>query len=91
MRVTVEFGEGEKHLLEFEFNQLLGTSTIKVDGQVLKRQTRWFSEPIRQIHEVDLGAFERWNVRIEKERKLLYGQRCRVFVNHRLAAVHEGV
>jgi hypothetical protein len=34
---------------------------------------------------------ERVVVRIEKERKLLFGQRCRVFVNNRLYKCFEGV
>jgi hypothetical protein len=40
---------------------------------------------------VRLGKNERINVRIEKERKLLFGQKCRVFLNDRLYKCYEGV
>ena len=91
MKLSLEFGEMEKNLLEFSFNQLLGTSVIKINNKVVKKHTRWFSEPLQQTHEVEVGKNEHWHIRIEKERKLLFGQRCRVFVNQRLARVCEGV
>ncbi len=91
MRFTVQFGESETNLLEFSFNQLLGTSVIKLNDQVVKKQTRWFSEPVHQTHFIEAGTAERWQVKIEKERKLLFGQRCRVFLNQQLAGFYEGV
>jgi hypothetical protein len=91
MRFTVQFGKSETNLLEFSFNQLMGTSVIKLNDQVVKRQTRWFSEPIHQTHFIEAGTTERWRIKIEKERKLLFGQRCRVFLNQQLAGLYEGV
>jgi hypothetical protein len=91
MKLTVEFGEKEKNVLEFHFNQLLGTSTILVNRKEIKKHTRWFSEPLQESHEFEVGKTEVCNVRIEKERKLLFGQKCRVYVNRRLAKVCEGV
>ena len=91
MKFNVEFGEGEVNLLEFSFNQLFGKSVIKLNHHVVKEETRWFSEPLRQTHVLEGGTRERWHVKIEKERKLLYGQLCRVFINQRLAKVIEGV
>lgn len=91
MKFSLEFGETENHLLEFSFNQLLGTCVIKVNHEIVRKHTRWFSEPLRQTHELRVGNNEVWNVRIEKERKLLIGQKYRVFVNQRLARVCEGV
>ena len=91
MKLTVEFGEKEKNLLEFHFNQLLGTSTILVNHKEVKKHTRWFSEPLKESHEFDIGKDEISNVRIEKERKWLFGQKCRVYVNKRLTKVCEGV
>jgi len=91
MKFTVEFGKGEVNLLEFSFNQLFGTSVIKLNHHVVKKETRWFSEPLLQTHVIETGTRERWHVKIEKERKLLVGQLCRVFINQRLAKVFEGV
>jgi hypothetical protein len=91
MKFSLEFGETENHLLEFSFNQLLGTAIIKVNNKIIKKHTRWFSEPLQQTHEVEVGQNEVWRVRIEKERKMLYGQKYRVYVNQRLAKVCEGV
>ena len=91
MTVTVVFGEKEKNVLEYRFNQLLGTSTILINKQEIKKHTRWFSEPLQETHEFEVGKVEVAQVRIEKERKLLFGQRCRVYVNRRLARVCEGV
>jgi hypothetical protein len=91
MKLNLELGETEHNRLEYSFNQLLGTSIIKVNQQVVVKKTRWFSEPLHQIHELDVGSHEIWHVRIESERKLLLGHRCRVFVNQRLTRVCEGI
>jgi len=91
MKFSIEFGEKEKNLLEFRFNQLLGTVVIEVNHEVVFKHTRWFSEPIEETHDIEAGVNERWRIRIVKERKLLFGQWYRVFVNQRLARVFEGV
>ncbi len=91
MKLTLELGEKEKHLVEYHFNQLLGTSTIFVNHKAVKKHTRWFSEPLRETHEIEVGETEKCSVRIEKERKLLFGQKCRIYVNQRLTKVAEGV
>ena len=91
MRLNLELGQIENNLLEFNFNQLLGTSVIKVNQEVVKKHSWWFSEPLHQTHEVDVGSNEHWHVRIETDRKLLLGHKCRVFVNERLTHVCEGV
>ncbi len=84
MKFAVEFGKTDKHLLEFSFNQLLGTAMIKVDGAVVRKHTRWFSEPLKQVYELDVGQVEVWHVRIQQERKLLFGHRWQVFVHEQL-------
>ena len=91
MKFSIQFGEAETNVIEFSFNQLLGTSIIKLNQRIVKRETRWFSEPLEQIHVIEAGTQERWRVKIEKERKHLYGQVCRVFLNQRLVKVFEGV
>ena len=91
MKFRVEIGEVEKHVIEFSFNQLLGQLEIKIDRCKVKRNTWLLNEPVRETHTFEVGRNERFNVRIEKERKPLVGERCRVFLNDRLFQYHEGV
>ena len=91
MKFTFEVGKTEKHLIEYNFNQLLGRLEIKVNQQSIKQSTRLFSEPVREAHEFDVGKQEHWSIRIEKERKHLFGQINRVFINNRLASFYQGV
>jgi hypothetical protein len=91
MRFILEIGEIQKHLVEFKFDQLLGKSVIKVNQQEIMRSVRLFNEPLKETHTIQVSEDERLQVRIEKERKLLFGQKCRVFVNDRLVKCYEGV
>ena len=50
MKFTIEVGEVEKQQVEFSFNQLLGRTVIRSNGQELKRSVRWFSEPVFDRH-----------------------------------------
>jgi hypothetical protein len=81
----------EKHLLEYHFNQLLGSLVIKVNHQPIKRSVRWFNEPLAETHELVIGEQEKSQIRIEKRRGVLFGQRNRVFVNNRLTGIFQGV
>jgi len=91
MKFSLEIGEAEKHTVEYEFNQLLGTLTIKVNDKPVKKHVRFFDEPVKELHVFVVGNQEKFSVKIEKERKLLFGQRNRVFVNDRLVKYCEGV
>jgi len=91
MKFCLEVGELERHTIEFDFNQLLGELKIRVNRQEVKRNIRLFDEPLTETHTLQVGETERFTVRIEKERKLLFGQKCRVFVNDRLYKCYEGV
>jgi len=91
MKFCLEVGEIERHVIEFSFNQLLGELVIKVNRKEIKRGKRVFDEPLQETHSFEVGASERLNVRIEKERKQLFGQKCRVFLNNRLYKYYEGV
>lgn len=91
MTFSLEVGETEKHLVEFRFNQLSGKLVIKLNNREVKRSVRLFSEPIRESHAFDIGEKERLSLRIEKQRKLLYGQKYQVFVNERLVRAYEGI
>jgi len=90
MRISLTVGEVEQHLVDFSFEQLFGRATLTVDGQIVKRQQRWFNEPLLEVHEIEPGAVELNRVRIEKERLSLFGSRYRVFVNSRLVDVRQG-
>ena len=91
MKFCLEVGELERHVIEFNFNQLLGELRIFVNRREVKRNVRLFDEPLTESHTLQVGRDERINVRIEKERKLLFGQKCRVFLNDRLFKCYEGV
>jgi len=91
MKFCVEVGEIEKNLVEFNFDQWLGEMVIRVNQREVKRSVRLFNEPVRETHTIRVGEGERAVVRIEKERKLLFGQKYRVFLNDRLYKYYEGV
>lgn len=91
MKFSVEVGQAERHLIEYAFNQLLGQLCIRVNRQEVKNNVRLFDEPLTETLTLQVGKTERLTVRIEKERKLLFGQRCRVYLNDRLYKCYEGV
>lgn len=91
MTFALLVGETEKNLLEFKFNQLLGSTEIKVNEQLVKKNVRLFSEPVEERHEIEVGTRERHTVSIKKERKLLFGQKYVVYVNQRLVRLFHGV
>ena len=90
MRFAIDIGEVEKHRVEFNFNQLLGSTVIKVNGQEVQRKVRLFSEPVHEQHQVEVGKTERHTVFIRKKRKLLFGQKFFVYVNQRLVKAFTG-
>ena len=47
MRFTLEIGNTDKHLVEFNFNQLYGTLVIRVDDRPIFQSKRIFNEPVR--------------------------------------------
>lgn len=91
MRFALQVGETEKNLLEFSFNQLLGLTEIRVNDQQIKKSVRLFSEPVRELYQFEVGTNERHTVWIEKQRKLLFGQKFLVYVNQRLVKLLHGV
>jgi len=91
MKFSLEIGEVEKHTIDYEFNQLFGALTIKVNNQPIKKHVRLFDEPVKELHVFFVGNQEQFTVKIEKERKLLFGQKNRVFINDRLVKYCEGV
>ena len=90
MKFKIEVGEIEKHQVEFNHNQLLGSLMIKVDKKPVVRNTRLLNEPVREVYEFVVGQMEKSEVRIEKLRKQLFGSRNSVYVGNRLVRVFEG-
>ncbi len=87
MKFSLEVGDTEKHRLDYNYNQLLGSLTIKVDEKTHEHTTRFFNEPVKEVHVVAVGENEKHVIRIERQRKGLIGYRGRVFVNNRLTKV----
>jgi hypothetical protein len=90
MKFTLEVGAQERHQIEFEFNQLLGRSVIRVDDREVFRKNRWFSEPIVESYDVEISGHEQIRMRIVKERKLLVSSRYKVYVDNRLTQLYQG-
>jgi len=91
MNFSIVVGDVEKHIIDFNFNQLLGRLVIKVNQTEVKRQVKLIDEPLKESHVIQVGNQERLTVRIEKRRKQLLGQKCSVFLNNRLLQCYEGI
>jgi len=91
MKFTVEVGEVEKQRIDFSFNQLLGRTVIRANGQEVKRSVRLFSEPVFDRHVLEFAEKERVELKIEKQRKHLFRSRYFVFVNNRLMQCFQGI
>ncbi len=91
MKFAVEVGDIEKHLVEFNFNQLIGSLLIKVDQKPVVKATRLINEPVNEVFQFTVGRMVKSDIRIEKERKPLLGHRNRLYVDNRLLRVFEGL
>ena len=89
MRFTLEIGNTDRHLVEFNFNQLYGTLVIRVDDRPVFQSKRIFNEPVREVYHFVIDGAEKSDVRIEKRRKPLFGHHDTVFVNDRLTKVFD--
>ena len=90
MKFCIEVGEIKKHRIEYDFNQLLGRLIIRLDRKEVMRNIRLFNEPVWETHQVQVKEAEQLTVRFEKERRQLFGQKCRVFLNERLYKLYQG-
>ncbi len=90
MKFVIEIGDAEKHRLEYNFNQLLGSLVIKINEKPIKKARRLINEPILEVHAFAVGEQEKSDIRIEKERKPLIGSKHRIYVNNRLVKVFNG-
>ena len=91
MKFSLEIGQVEKHRLDYSFNQLLGTLEIRVDGQPVLSFVRLLNEPVLEVFDFQVGRLECAAVRIEKQRKQLFGHRNRLYVDDRLTRVYDGM
>jgi len=87
MKFALEVGTTERHLIEFNFNQLRGSLVIRVDNQQIFQSTRVFNEPVYEVYKFVIDGREKSEVRIEKRRKQLFGHNNMVYVNDRLTRV----
>jgi hypothetical protein len=87
MKFALEVGITERHLVEFNFNQLRGTLLIRVDNQPVFQSTRVFNEPVFEVYKFVIDGREKSEVLIEKRRKPLIGHNNMVYVNDRLTRV----
>jgi hypothetical protein len=90
MKFNIEVGQVEKHLVEFDHNQLIGSLLIKVDQQTIYQSKRLINEPCEEVYRFVVGQMEKTEVRIEKVRKQLFGHRNNVYVDKRLTRVFDG-
>jgi len=90
MKFCITTGRKEKHAVEVQFNQLLGTLSIRANGTEIVKYQRWFSEPLKEAHQFEVGQDETWSFKIEKERRDIFTSTYRVFVNNRLAGFYQG-
>lgn len=87
MKFSLEVGHSDRHLVEFNFNQLLGTLVIRVDDRPVFQSQRVFNEPVHEVYRFVIDGAEKSDVRIEKRRKPLFGHRNTVYVNDRITRV----
>lgn len=94
MKFSFEVGFEEKHILNVDYNQMVGLLSISVDNREIISELRMFSLSLVKTYEFSVGTNERHAVKIEKERKLflagLRKQKYRVYVDGRLIQEYEG-
>jgi hypothetical protein len=95
MQFSFEVGEHERHTVSLDFNQMIGTMRISVDGRNVVEELRLLSLSLVKTYEFFVGVNERHAVRIEKRRKLflagLRNQKYRVFIDGHLVREYEGM
>jgi hypothetical protein len=89
MKFVIEVGETDRHVVEFNFNQLRGALVICVDDRPIYQSTRIFNEPLHEVYHFVIDGREKSDVRIEQRRKPLFGHHDTVFVNNRMIGVFD--
>lgn len=94
MQFSFIVGAGEKHQVDFSFDQFIGNLEIRVDGQPVIKDFRMLSLSLTKQYEFTVGVQERHSVKIEKKRKLFLAgvrpQQYRIFIDGQLVQTYEG-
>jgi hypothetical protein len=94
MQFKFELGDNEKSSVDFSFNQFWGNLKISVNGATIKTDLLLISLKLVKKYEFYVGKMERYHVRIEQERKLLFAafrkHKYRVFIDGELKHEYEG-
>ena len=90
MELSFDVGSAERHYVVFRFNKFWGIVNIDVDHKPAVRDVRIFSISLTKKYYVSVGAAERHEIRIEKDRTLAFAgarrQPVRAYVDNILVA-----
>lgn len=90
MQLNFDVGTAERHEVVFRLNKFWGTVNIDVDHELALRDVSIFSIRLTKKYFVSVGAAERHEIRIEKDRSLAFAgvrrQTVRVYVDNILVA-----
>ena len=85
-----DVGSTEKHRVVFRFNKFWGTVNLDVDDEPVVREIRTFSINLTKKYVVSVGTAERHEIRIEKDRSVVFAgarrQPVRAYVDNSLVA-----
>ncbi len=94
MQFSFIVGAGEKHRVDFLFDQFIGNLAIKVDDQPVVKDFRMLSPFLTKRYEFTVGVQEQHQILIEKKRKLFLAgfrpQTYRIFIDGQLVQTYEG-
>jgi hypothetical protein len=90
MELGFDVGSAEKHRVVFRFNKFWGTVNLDVDDEPVVREIRIFSINLTKKYVVSVGTAERHEIRIEKDRSVVFAgarrQPVRAYVDNILVA-----
>jgi hypothetical protein len=90
MELGFDVGSTEKHRVVFRFSKFWGTVNLDVDDEPVVREIRIFSIALTKKYVVSVGTAERHEIRIEKDRSVVFAgarrQPVRAYVDNVLVA-----
>lgn len=90
VQLACGLGQHERHQVEFWFDKFWGDLSITVDGKPVVRDLRLLSVKLTKTYDLTVGDREVHDVRIEKDRALMFAgaraQPVRAYVDGVLAA-----
>jgi len=90
MELGFDVGSTEKHRVVFRFSKFWGTVNLDVDDEPVVREIRIFSINLTKRYVVSVGTTERHEIRIEKDRSVVFAgarrQPVRAYVDNVLVA-----